>query len=75
MSKQIEELQKQFAEMSEAELLEMINTARKERSTVTTQTIKVVKEKTRGKNVGAAIASLSPAQVQELIKRLQAGGK
>ena len=75
MSKQIEELQKQFENMTEAELLEMISTARKERSTVTTQKIAIVRERTKGKNMGAAVAALTPAQVQELIRRLHAGGK
>lgn len=69
----IEEYQKHLEEMSEEELLELIQDFNRNRQTVTQQRIKAVKEKSTKGNLKSALSNLTEEEKAELIAKLIGG--
>ena len=75
MTLTLEDIAKEFKSLSATELAELISSNRRERSTVTTDTIKAARKKIHKKNATAAIDGLSDDLLLEVARRRKLLGK
>lgn len=68
---QIADYMKSLGEMSEEEIMELIQTTRRNRQTVTQSKVKAIKKQAAKKNVKAAIANLTETEREELIRKIK----
>ncbi len=69
MTLTLEDIAKEFKSLSATELAELISHNRRERSTVTTDTIKAARKKIHKKNATAAIDGMSDELLREVARR------
>ena len=77
MTQTLEDIRTQLRNMTEAEIVELVSSGRREKQTVTTDTIKAVRAKTKTKNLSSAIDNLSDAQLLRMyeIRKAQSAAK
>lgn len=68
MTKALEDIRKQLRDMTEAEIVEMISAGRRDKNTQTVEKMKAIRQKTKVKNLSAALDSLSDEQLLRMVE-------